>query len=230
MRFSALFFDVGNTLVRMDYRFLAETLESLAVRTTPGEVEMAECRARAEVDTLVALGLSTESEEVRRRYFSEIFTSCGGEGDAAFADFFNRVWDRSTEGGLFVSVPNGVFRALNLLAATKRPLGVISNSDGTVRALLERLDLAHRFDFIVDSGVVGFEKPDPRIFEMACRLAGVPPAQASYIGDLPSVDHRGASEAGLDASILDPAGVWKGKRLRTFRTLEQYAEWVVTGE
>ena len=40
-------------------------------------------------------------------------------------------------------------------------LAVVSNSNGTVARLLEALDLARWLDAVVDSDVVGFEKPDP---------------------------------------------------------------------
>jgi FMN phosphatase YigB (HAD superfamily) len=38
--------------------------------------------------------------------------------------------------------------------------GVISNSNGSVRSILESTGLAEHLDFIVDSTVMGVEKPD----------------------------------------------------------------------
>src|SRR4030095_6022858 len=63
-------------------------------------------------------------------------------------------------------------------------VGVISNSNGTVSRTLECAGLGVWIDFVVDSSVVGVEKPDPRIFSMAVERAGVSPGEAAYVGDL----------------------------------------------
>src|SRR5439155_821366 len=62
--------------------------------------------------------------------------------------------------------------------------------------------------FVVDSGEVGVEKPNPRIFELALARAGVAAAEAAYIGDFYSIDVKGATAAGLRAVLLDPGGFW----------------------
>ena len=62
--------------------------------------------------------------------------------------------------------------------------------------------------FVIDSAVVGVEKPDPRIFELAVRQAGVAAHEAAYVGDLYSVDVLGARAAGLHPILLDPRGFW----------------------
>jgi hypothetical protein len=59
-------------------------------------------------------------------------------------------------------------------------------------------------DFVVDSGVVGVEKPDPRIFRIACERAGVKPAEAVHVGDFYDIDVLGARAAGVHALLLDP--------------------------
>src|SRR5262249_61193818 len=86
--------------------------------------------------------------------------------------------------------------------------GMISNSNGTVRSILETTGLARDVDFVIDSGIVGVEKPDPRIFHLALEHARVPATAACYVGDLYSVDVIGARRAGLDAVLLDPRGYW----------------------
>ena len=87
-------------------------------------------------------------------------------------------------------------------------LGVISNSDGRLETLLNEVGLAEYFSVIVDSHVVGFEKPDPRIFHWALERTGVTPNEAVYVGDFYSLDVVGARRVGLDAILLDPLGVW----------------------
>ena len=97
--------------------------------------------------------------------------------------------------------------------------GVISNSNGSVRSILEATGLARYLDFVLDSSVVGVEKPDRRIFELALREARVAAGEAVYVGDLYSVDVLGARAAGIDAILLDPRGLWGPRDCRVARGL-----------
>jgi len=87
-------------------------------------------------------------------------------------------------------------------------LAVVSNSNGTVAELLRVVGLAGHVDAVVDSRIVGVEKPDPRIFHHAAAVLEVLPEEAVHVGDLYSVDVLGARAAGCRAILLDPAGAW----------------------
>jgi putative hydrolase of the HAD superfamily len=50
---------------------------------------------------------------------------------------------------------------------------------------------------VVISEEVGFEKPDPKIFEVALKELGVKPGEAVYVGDTPETDVLGANASGL---------------------------------
>lgn len=84
----------------------------------------------------------------------------------------------------------------------------MSNSDGTVASLLDRAGLAARLACIVDLGVVGIEKPDPRIFALAAARLAVEPEACVYVGDFLSLDVEGARGAGMEGVLLDPIGAW----------------------
>ena len=60
---------------------------------------------------------------------------------------------------------------------------------------------------VVDSGVVGVTKPDPRIFRLALDAMGVAPDDAWYVGDTPGIDVVGARRAGLHPVLVDPLGL-----------------------
>lgn len=77
--------------------------------------------------------------------------------------------------------------------------GVVSNFDGRLPVLLERLGLRPWLDVVVYSSAVGSAKPEAAIFLEACRRAGVDPAEALHVGDDPDLDYRGARRAGLHA-------------------------------
>ena len=56
--------------------------------------------------------------------------------------------------------------------------------------------------------MVGVAKPDPRIFALGLRAAGVTPDEAVYIGDSYFVDVVASRAAGLGAVLFDPGRVW----------------------
>ena len=77
-------------------------------------------------------------------------------------------------------------------------LGVVSNSDGRVEEALVAAGLRECFDVVLDSALVGVEKPDPTIFRAALAALGVAAAEALYVGDLYQVDVVGARAAGME--------------------------------
>lgn len=89
-------------------------------------------------------------------------------------------------------------------------LAVVSNSDGTVEGQLERAGLRELLEFVIDSAVVGVEKPHPEIFEIALDRARMKPDEAVYVGDTYATDIGGAQLAGLHGILLDPVGAYPG--------------------
>jgi putative hydrolase of the HAD superfamily len=57
---------------------------------------------------------------------------------------------------------------------------------------------------VVDSEVVGVEKPDPAIFGIALDALSLPPDECLYVGDTVHFDVNGARAAGLRPVHLDP--------------------------
>ncbi|MFQ5897384.1 MAG: HAD family hydrolase [Candidatus Methylomirabilia bacterium] len=204
----AIFFDAGNTLLQINYGAIVEQLGLHGIRLAPEAVARAEYRARVRLDPHLAPGASTESQSVAAYYFRYLVEELG-VGDPEVIAAMDR-WRRS------YNLPVGPWNqpdpeaeaVLRRLRAERVVTGVISNSNGSVRAILEELGLAPSLDFILDSTVVGVEKPDPRIFRLALEAAGVSSEEAVHIGDLYSVDVVGARAAGLEAILLDPGGVW----------------------
>jgi putative hydrolase of the HAD superfamily len=45
-------------------------------------------------------------------------------------------------------------------------------------------ELRAHFDVVVESAVVGLRKPDPRIYELACRALGCAPREAVFLDDI----------------------------------------------
>ena len=81
-------------------------------------------------------------------------------------------------------------------------LGLLSNGNGYP----ERCGLAGRFRFVVFAQDVGVEKPDPQVFEVACRQAGCQPGELVHVGDSLETDVRGAKSVGAMAVWLNRDG------------------------
>jgi len=195
----------------MDYAVFAAELARHGVRVTPDAVQRAEWQARVHLDDQVfarAAGASTETQESATRYMRLVLEGLG----VADGSTVERVaeWRRT------YNPPLGVWTAhdpqapesLALVRRSGARAAAISNSNGSVASVLAAVGLGPYLDFVVDSGEVGIEKPDPRIFELALARADVAPAEAAYIGDFYSIDVKGATAAGLRAVLLDPGGFW----------------------
>lgn len=98
--------------------------------------------------------------------------------------------------------------ALSLSRSLGFTVGLITNvgSYEIVRRRLEEAGLLKYVDVIVASQAVAWKKPSPRIFELACYLAGVEPGNAVHVGDDPRIDVEGAKKAGLRAVQVLKAG------------------------
>ena len=85
-------------------------------------------------------------------------------------------------------------------------LGLISNVDLDITSLLNELGLKSLLQVVVTSQDVGFNKPQPEIFQEALKRAGVQAAEAIYIGDQYQIDVVGAKKAGMEGVLLDRGG------------------------
>jgi putative hydrolase of the HAD superfamily len=79
-------------------------------------------------------------------------------------------------------------------------VGSITNGNADLRAI----GLAHHFEASVAAPELGVAKPDPAIFLAGCRLLGVAPQDAVYVGDDVLLDVQGAQRAGM-------RGVWMNR-------------------
>ena len=82
-------------------------------------------------------------------------------------------------------------------------LYVLSNWDILLDDTLRELGIRDYFEGLVVSALVGYEKPDPEIFEEALRLSGADRSRAVHVGNDYAADVRGASGCGLDAVFVD---------------------------
>lgn len=217
----AVIFDAGNTLLRMDYGIIAEHLRTRGRPASLEQVEEAEMRARVRLDPHLAPGASTESVTIHGHYLRYLLENLAitDEGEIQAIARWRRGYNLPV--GLWNRADPAARAALRRVREAGLVAGVISNSNGSVRSILEETGLAADLHFIIDSAVVGVEKPDPRIFRLGLSEAGVTAAEAVYVGDLYSVDVLGARAAGLDGILLDPRGFWAPRDCRLAGGLEE---------
>jgi putative hydrolase of the HAD superfamily len=120
-----------------------------------------------------------------------------------------------------------VVPALEALRAAGLKLAVVSNSEGTLAALLDRMDFTRHFDTIVDSWVLGVTKPAPAIFHTALERVGARPAEAVMVGDSLKADVAGAQAVGIAAALIDPCDLYREARVPRFPSFAAFAEAVL---
>lgn len=86
------------------------------------------------------------------------------------------------------------------------PIGIISNFDSRIHAVLAALKLTPYFDSFTISTEAGVAKPEPSIFQQALAKHGCPSAAAWHIGDSYREDYWGATAAGISAFWLKRIG------------------------
>jgi putative hydrolase of the HAD superfamily len=227
----AVFFDAGNTLIRMNYPVIAARLLGHGVTATAQDLESAEWRARVRLDEALgrAGALSTETPATADRYLGLILEELGVREAPVVAAMGAWRAGYNPPVGLWDVAEPGAEAALRLVREAGLGAGVISNSNGSVRRILESLGLARFLDFVLDSSEVGVEKPDPRIFRLALGRAGLGPQDAVYVGDLYSVDVLGARAVGLQAILLDPGGHWGARDCPTVPDVVSAVRWALRG-
>jgi putative hydrolase of the HAD superfamily len=135
--------------------------------------------------------------------------------------------DRRRSGEVLWSEPAP--RALSTIRALTRAgiaVIVVSNSDGHAEDNLRAAAVCQRgpgpgaeVRAVVDSTVVGIEKPDPGIFDVALAAAGVGRGQVVHVGDMLATDIAGAHAAGLVPIHLDPSRRCRARDHRHVRAL-----------
>jgi putative hydrolase of the HAD superfamily len=141
--------------------------------------------------------------EQRRRRADDLQDAFGGEplDDAQFAD-----WDAAYSSAFRAAwrLHEDAAPLLDTLSDMDVPVGALSNSSQTLSVdKLARLELTDRLPLLVSPDDLGFGKPDPRVFALACERLGSPPGRTAYVGDELDVDAQGAVEAGLVGVWLD---------------------------
>lgn len=193
----AVLFDAGNTLVFLDYHRLAEGVGSALGWPLTGRDLSAHAAEASQV-----MEQAGGSDQHRAAVYLEALFRLSGVPPARMAEVAGCLARMHTERHLWCSIRDRTQEALGRLRSAGLRLGVVSNSDGRVAEALRAAGLSDYFDVVIDSSLVGVEKPDPRIFQAALDALAVGPEESLYVGDLYEVDVVGARAAGIEPVLL----------------------------
>ncbi len=120
-------------------------------------------------------------------------------GEALGAPEAAEAWGRSP-----TTLDADVLAVVDEVRTTGRPVVVLTNGTDTIDEELAALDVAHRFDAVFNSAVIGHAKPDVRAFRHVCEAIDVPPERVAFADDSPA-KLAGATELGMAALVFTDA-------------------------
>jgi HAD superfamily hydrolase (TIGR01509 family) len=211
----AIFFDVGNTLLFPDREHILAPLRQRNLNPSLEQWHAIERRTKKEFDDILQHDGKAD-HGFWYLFYSHLLPELGVH-DSALRDALVNATRVSAN---WCDIRPGTRETL-LRLGRRYPLGVISNADGKIAEVLERCGIADCFQEIIDSGLLGYEKPHPTIFDTALRQMQVSAEQSVYVGDVYSVDYLGATGAGMQAFLFDVSGTYRESGLPRVESLEE---------
>lgn len=203
----AVTFDFGQTLAELDHDYLMRRAHSFGAELDPAHSYAATVSAWHAYGAAKALGHARAWQAM----MLEILRGGGVRkiraeaADPKYAEkIAQQLWDAQPTHNLWRKPIAGMFELVAELREKQVPVGIISNSEGHLAELVEELGYGSLFSVVIDSGRVGVDKPNPRIFQLAADALAVNLSQIVHVGDAWEADVLGARAAGADAIWFTP--------------------------
>jgi putative hydrolase of the HAD superfamily len=210
----AIFFDVGNTLLFPDRPHILAPLHRQKLTPSLEQWHAIERKTKKVFDEILKHD-GRSDHNFWYLFYSHLLEELGVHDDA----LRDALVDATRISANWRDIRPGTRETL-LRLGRRYPLAVISNADGKIGDVLTRCGIADCFTAITDSGLVGYEKPHPAIFESALRGMDVAPEDSVYVGDMYSVDYLGATRARMQAILFDVSGAYRESGLPRVESLE----------
>ena len=230
MRFSAVAFDAGGTMIFCDpspAEIYATHLSRLGRPVHADDVGPIFRDAWAELQNQTEVGKDRYNSVPGGEkawwgnFVREVLNRL--DHDAEWQPLLENLYSAFSSADVWKPYPETVETLSRLQRAGVR-LAVISNWDRRLPEILEMLDLVRYFETVTVSAIEGVEKPAQEIFSRTVERLGVPPEQTIHVGDSPLEDYRGAEGAGLGAALIDRHGLFNGEPYRRIASLDEIFE------
>ena len=136
-----------------------------------------------------------------------------------FDEFFDEVFDVFSRAETWLLYPETV-DVLKTLKGKGLELGIISNFDSRLFAVLRGLGIEGFFETVTISSLAHAAKPSGRIFKQALDKHAADPTDALHVGDSLNDDVEGARRAGLTGVLLARDGEPAASGVPTIRSLD----------
>ncbi len=218
-----VFLDAGGVLIFPNWERISATLARHGVDVTAEQLAAAEPYAKRALDKSRTVS-ATNDEKRGWLYFNLILEQAGTTPNEASAAALAELHAYHQQSNLWEYMPDDVLPALRALAALGLQLVVVSNANGTLHTLADRLGLNECVNCVLDSFIEKVEKPDPRFFEIALERSGADRSSTIHVGDLYEVDVVGARAAGITPVLLDAANLYPDADCERVRSLGELVE------
>jgi putative hydrolase of the HAD superfamily len=208
IRPEALLLDAGDTVLFMDYGALADALHALGETVAKEQLERSMPVAKSAYQTVVR-----DNAQHEHGWFvlmRSLLLEAGVKAERA-EGLLQSLRAIHEDFYFWRNVPADVPTALARARDAGIRIGVVSNSEGKLQSVFERVGLLPWFEVVVDSHLEGVAKPDPAIFQIALTRLGVAAERAIYAGDLPEIDLVGAHAAGMHGVLVDALDSYRAR-------------------
>jgi HAD superfamily hydrolase (TIGR01509 family) len=210
-----IFFDVGNTLLFPNRERIHSPLAERGFVPDAEHLRDLECRTKNRFDGMMTSNGSTD-HSFWWMFYTQLLSEIGLQDDA----IRNQLVTSIRNSGNWDQIRPGTAEQLGEIGE-RYQIAVISNADGRIEDVLNRCSIARCFRTITDSGLVGYEKPHPEIFRQALQSMNAAPGESLYVGDVYSVDYAGATDAGMEAVLMDVPGAYRDKGVPRVESLAE---------
>jgi len=212
-RIRAVLLDAGNTLVFPRIEVVIADLKEHGHAATLEDFYAAERLAKQKLDEWLwpMIRAGTVPEQIDYYYWTEYlreFTRRLGVPEEGRGELTRLLVEDFQNIQLWSRVMPETPAFLEWMLAQDYLLGVVSNSIGTLEGQLVSLGLARYFKAILDSAIVGIQKPHTGIFTLALQRLGVESSEAVFVGDTYATDIGGAQLAGITGVLIDTVGAY----------------------
>lgn len=226
----AVFFDAGGTLfsVRPSVgEIYSRIAQKYGMHTQPELIEKFFREEFSKRDKLTAIEAHS-NEKNEKEWWKNLVRTVFEKAVPLrrFDSFFEELYDVFATEEVWALYPD-VLGVLKELRKRRFLTGIISNWDARLFTICRGMKIEPYFDFILASAVVGFSKPDSRIFNRALMLVGVSAGEALHVGDSLENDYSGARHAGLRAVLISRNGSALTPDLLSIKSFAQLSDLIV---